>query len=390
MGQYRLFGGTLLTPEGPQKADLLLRGKAIEAVLPPDAAVSGDYLPVDCTGLYISPGFVDIHQHGGGGSDYMDPDPESYVRAVQAHLAHGTTSIMPTTLAAGREATAGAVARYVQAAADPRIRDRLLGLHMEGPYISPAQAGAQKPEHLRVFEPAEYRRLTQLGQGQIKRWSVAPELPGAKEFAAFARENGIALSIAHSNADFDTVQRAFDWGYTHITHFYSCISTITRKGGFRVPGVLEAGYYLEDMDVEIIADGCHIPPTLLKYVLKFKKPERIALVTDAMRAAGQNVTESFLGSPDDPQPVIVEDGVAKLTDRTAFAGSVATGDRLVKTMISCGATLSDAVKMVTENPLRMMGLSVKKGKLLPGWDADLCVFDEKIQIRSVFAGGEKN
>jgi N-acetylglucosamine-6-phosphate deacetylase len=143
-------------------------------------------------------------------------------------------------------------------------------------------------------------------------------------------------------------------------------------------------------DVEIIADGCHIPPTLLKYVLKFKKPERIALVTDAMRAAGQNVTESFLGSPDDPQPVIVEDGVAKLTDRTAFAGSVATGDRLVKTMVSCGASISDAVKMVTENPLRMMGLSVKKGKLLPGWDADLCVFDENIQIRSVFADGEKN
>ena len=167
MGQYRLFGGTLLTPEGPQKADLLLRGKAIEAVLPSDAAVSGDYLPVDCTGLYISPGFVDIHQHGGGGSDYMDPDPENYFRAVQAHLAHGTTSIMPTTLAAGREATAGAVKRYVQAAADPRIRDRLLGLHMEGPYISPAQAGAQKPEHLRVFEPAEYRRLTQLG-GNLK------------------------------------------------------------------------------------------------------------------------------------------------------------------------------------------------------------------------------
>ena len=386
MNQYRLFGGTVLTPEGLAQQDLLLKAGKIQGFVAPDAAVSADYAPVDCTGLYISPGFVDIHQHGGGGSDYMDTDPNAYYNAVQAHLAHGTTSFMPTTLAAGREATAAAVQRYVQAAADPRIRDRLLGLHMEGPYISPAQAGAQKPEHLRIFDEGEYRSLTELGQGHIKRWSVAPELPGAENFADFARENGIALSIAHSGADFDTVQRAFDWGYTHITHFYSCISTITRKGGFRVPGVLEAGYYLEDMDVEIIADGCHIPPTLLKYVLKFKKPERIALITDAMRAAGQDVTESFLGSAEDPLPVIVEDGVAKLTDRSAFAGSVATADVLVRNMVRCGASLSDAVKMVTENPLRMMGLSVKKGKLLPGWDADICVFDENIQIKAVFCG----
>ena len=387
MTQYCLSGGTLLTPDGAQPGTLLLRSGKIEAILPPGTPVSPDYVPVDCTGLYVSPGFVDIHQHGGGGSDYMDCDGSTYRSAVLAHLAHGTTSVMPTALSAGTEATANAVRAYVAATRDSAISGHLLGLHMEGPYISPAQAGAQKPEHIRSFHAPEYRALTELAEGHIKRWSVAPELPGAESFAAFARQNGIALSIAHSDADFDTVQRAFDWGFCHITHFYSCISTITRRGGFRVPGVLEAGYYLSDMDVEIIADGCHLPPALLSYVAKFKAHHRIALITDAMRAAGQDVKESFLGSPHDPQPVIVEDGVAKLPDRTAFAGSVATADRLVRNMVNAGVSLSAAVKMVTENPLRMMGLNVKKGRLQPGFHADLCIFDSNIQIQTVLCGG---
>jgi len=227
-----------------------------------------------------------------------------------------------------------------------------------------------------------------LADGQIRRWSVAPEVEGAEKFANFARENGIALSIAHSNADFDTVLRAYEWGYRHITHLYSCISTIVRRGGFRVPGVLEAAYYLDDMDVEIIADGCHLPHTLLAYIAKFKSHDRIALITDAMRAAGQKETCSFLGSPEDPLPVIIEDGVAKLEDRSAFAGSVATADRLIRNMIESGVSLPDAVRMMTANPIRMMAPELKKGVLREGFDADICIFDETIHINRVFCNGK--
>lgn len=388
MGKYRLAGGQLITDLGIIPYDLLISGMTIEEIISREEKSDASYEVIDCEGLYISPGFVDIHQHGGGGSDYMDDDPDAYVNATEAHLRHGTTSVMPTLLSADEKNIHRAVDAYLRAVSDPRIRANLLGVHIEGPYISAAQAGAQKPEHIRNFDAAEYERIWQQGQGHIKRWSVAPEVKGAKEFAAFAKEKGITISIAHSNADMDTVQEAFSWGFRHITHFYSCISTITRKGGFRVPGVLEAGYFIDGMDVELIADGCHLPLSLLQYVCKFKGHSHIALVTDAMRAAGQSVKESFLGCMDDPLPVIVEDGVAKLQDRSAFAGSVATADRLVANMVKAGVPLQSAVQMMTCNPIKMMGLQLKKGYIRKGLDADICVFDENISVKKVFCMGQ--
>ena len=385
--KYRLRNGILLTPNGTEELDLLINGKRIEALIGREESTSEEYVSIDCNNLYVSAGFVDIHQHGGGGSDYMDATADAYLQATDAHLRHGTTSIMPTLLSADKDALLTSIRAYRKAKQDPRITCNLLGLHIEGPYISPFQAGAQKPEHIRCFDADEYREIANVGDGEIKRWSVAPEVKGAQDFAAFASANGITLSIAHSNADFDTVKRAFDWGFRHVTHLYSCISTITRRNGFRVLGVLEAAYLLDGMNVEIIADGCHLPHELLSYVTKFKENERIALITDAMRAAGQDTAESFLGSSSDPLPVIVEDGVAKLTDRSAFGGSVATADRLVRNMLQSGSTLGDAVKMITVNPLRMMGLSVKKGELRPAYDADVCVFDRDIQIKHVFCNG---
>jgi len=388
MNKYRISGGILLTEQGLEKKDLLIANGVIEAIVEREHPTTVDYVTVDASNRYVSPGFVDIHQHGGGGKDYMEDAPDTYACATEAHLAHGTTSVMPTLLSADTEGLKRAIRGYLKAKEDDLVRANLIGLHIEGPYISPDQAGAQKPEHIRVFDEKEYRGITELADGQIRRWSVAPEVEGAEKFANFARENGIALSIAHSNADFDTVLRAYEWGYRHITHLYSCISTIVRRGGFRVPGVLEAAYYLDDMDVEIIADGCHLPHTLLAYIAKFKSHDRIALITDAMRAAGQKETCSFLGSPEDPLPVIIEDGVAKLEDRSAFAGSVATADRLIRNMIESGVSLPDAVRMMTANPIRMMAPELKKGVLREGFDADICIFDETIHINRVFCNGK--
>lgn len=388
MSKYRLSNGKLITENEILQMDLLISGTTIESVIPREMSTGDEYHVIDCSGCYVSAGFVDIHQHGGGGSDYMDPDPDAYLHATEAHLRHGTTSVMPTLLSADTSTTLDAVEAYLKAKNDDRIRTNLLGIHIEGPYISAEQAGAQKPEHIRIFDPAEYKKIYEHSEGAVKRWSVAPEVPGAKEFADFAKDTGITLSIAHSNADFDTVLQAFAWGYRHITHFYSCTSSISRKAGFRIPGVLEAGYYLDDMNVEVIADGCHLPGSLLRYVCKFKGHERIALVTDSMRAAGQNVSKSFLGSLSDPLPVIIEDGVAKMLDRKAFAGSVATADRLLLNMINSGLPLVEAVKMITVNPLKSMNLNIKKGSLKVGYDADICVFDENITVRNVFVMGK--
>lgn len=385
--KYRLCNGSVVTDASVIEKDVLIKDGIIEAVTGRDIITYG-YERIDCRELFISPGFVDIHQHGGGGSDYMDDDPDAYLNATNAHLTHGATSLMPTLLSADTDNTLRAVRAYKKAKSDPRIKADLIGLHIEGPYISPHQAGAQKPEYIRAFDEREYKAIVKEGDGHIKRWSVAPEIDGVEKFAAFAKENRITLSIAHSNADLDTVLRAYEMGFHHITHFYSCVSTIVRRGGFRVPGVLEAGYYIDGMNVEIIADGCHLPHSLLRYVVKFKDRDRVALITDAMRGAGQTEGKSFLGSMDDPLPVIIEDGVAKLEDRSAFAGSVATADRLVRNMLMCGLSIPEAIQMITVNPISMMGLDLKKGRIAPGYDADICVFDSDINVKKVFCGGE--
>ena len=388
MKYYRLTNGKVISGGNIYDKDVLIIGEKVEAVIPRNTEVSSDYQIIDCTDNYISAGFVDIHQHGGGGADYMDAEEDTFVKATMAHLKHGTTSIMPTTRSADKGSMLKAVKSYSEAMSDPRIRCNLIGLHMEGPYISDKQAGAQKPENIRIFDEREYREVFEASEGGIKRWSVAPEVEGVEKFSKFALENNITLSIAHSAADFDTVLKAFDMGFHHVTHLYSCTSSIERRQGFRVAGVLEAAYYIDDMNVEIIADGCHLPHQLLAYVAKFKSNDRIALITDAMRAAGQNTLTSFLGSADDPLPVIIEDGVAKLVDRSAFAGSVATADRLVRNMLLAGVDLPNAIKMVTENPIRMMCPDLKKGSLLSGYDADICVFDQNINIKNVMCMGE--
>ncbi|MBO4940364.1 MAG: N-acetylglucosamine-6-phosphate deacetylase [Clostridia bacterium] len=368
---------------------LLCANGEIEGILPNEqAAQTNGYREYDAKGMYVSAGFVDTHVHGGGGADFMDDGDDTYKKCIYAHMRHGTTSIMPTTLAAETAHFRRAIRRYNQAKQDQEIGKYLVGLHMEGPYFSPAQAGAQKPERIRDFTEWEYTELIDLAEGNIRRWSAAPELSGAEKFAAYAKEKGIVLSIAHSDADFDTVVKAYDWGFCHATHLYSGMSTVSRKKGFRIAGVVEAAYYLDGMDVELIADGCHLPNSLLKLAVKSKGVEHVALITDAMRAAGENVTESYLGDSTDPTPVVIEDGVAKLLSREAFGGSIATTDRLLKTILGAGVSLCDGVKMLTENPVRMMGIQDKIGKIEKGYAADLCIFNENIEIACVFKQGE--
>jgi N-acetylglucosamine-6-phosphate deacetylase len=262
-----------------------------------------------------------------------------------------------------------------------------LGMHIEGPYFSMEQRGAQDPRFIRLPDPQEYNEILQ-HSSIVKRWSAAPEVEGAVEFGRFLVSKGILPSIAHTDAIYEEVLEAYEVGYTHITHFYSCMSGVSRRDAFRYAGVIESGYLLDDMTVEIIADGIHLPPALLKLVYKIKGPDKIALVTDAMRAAGMPPGESILGGLEHGLKVIVEDNVAKLPDRSAFAGSVATTIQLVRNMVNLAEVpLIDAVKMMTITPAKIMGADDKKGSIVIGKDADLVIFDDNIDLHKTIIDG---
>jgi N-acetylglucosamine-6-phosphate deacetylase len=209
------------------------------------------------------------------------------------------------------------------------------------------------------------------------------------EFGRYLQAHNILPAIAHTDAVYDDVVNAFENGYTLATHFYSGMSGVSRRNAFRFAGVIESVYLMDEIDVEIIADGVHLPAPLLKLIYKVKGVDRIALITDAMRAAGMGPGESILGSKKNGLRVFVEDGVAKLPDRTSFAGSVATTDRLVRTMINvAGISLIEAVRMMSLTPARIMKINTHKGSIAVGKDADIVIFDEGIHIQSAVVGGE--
>ena len=373
---YRILHGmTILVSAG--KIDVISEGD-IDA---PEA------ITIDAAGCYVSPGFIDLHVHGGGGHDFMDGTEEAFLAIAKLHARHGTTSMTPTTLSCERADLLQTLQVYDNVSQKESPGAAFIGMHLEGPYFSMNQRGAQDPRYIRNPDPAEYRELVDRFPC-IRRWSAAPELEGALPFADWLRSKGILVALAHTDAIFEEVAVAFERGYTHATHFYSAMSGVTRRGTARYAGAVEAGYLINEMTVEIIADGIHLPAPLLKLVYKIKGAGKTALITDAMRGAGMPPGESILGGRNNGLRVIIEDGVAKLPDRSAFAGSVATADRLVRNMIQLGEVpLCEAIRMMTTTPAGIMGVGDRKGALLPGKDADIILFDEQINISCTLVGG---
>lgn len=387
MDRIKIFNGRLITPYRIIKnGSIVIEDGRIACICEGDVNTS-DCMEIDAGDNYVSPGFIDIHTHGGGGHDFMDGTVESYIGAAEMHARHGTTSMVPTTLTSTNDELKNTFETYKKAKAGNKNGAGFIGIHLEGPYLSPEQKGAQDPRYIRDPKPEEYMEI--LGWSEdLVRWSAAPELEGAMEFALQLKKRGILPSIAHSNAIYEQVQEAFENGFSHITHLYSGMSGVRRINAYRYAGVIESAFLIDEMTVEIIADGAHLPASLLKLIYKIKGASRIALVTDSMRGAGMPEGESILGSIKDGQKVIIEDGVAKLPDKTAFAGSVATADRLVRTMIaSADVPVIDAVRMITSTPAEIMGLTAKKGTLAKGKDADVVIFDNNVDIRTTIING---
>lgn len=389
MDKIKIFNGIVITPYRTINNGCILIENGKIAEVSDNFIKSEGYYEIDAEGKYISPGFIDIHLHGGGGYDFMDGTVEAYIGAAEAHAAHGTTSMVPTTLTSTMEELKNTFSVYKEARKKNYKGSQFLGLHLEGPYFAMSQKGAQDPRYIKNPDPKEYEEILSWSD-DIIRWSAAPELEGALDFAAKLKNIGILPSIAHTDAVLEDVERAFECGFTHVTHFYSAMSMVRRINAYRYAGVVEAAYLNDGMTVEVIADGVHLPASLLKLIYKIKGAENIALVTDSMRAAGMPEGESILGSLKDGQRVIVEDGVAKLMDKSAFAGSVATTDRLVRNMIKLAKVpIVDAVKMATIVPARIIGADRQKGSLVQGKDADIIIFDKDINIECTLIGGRK-
>lgn len=376
----RLKSDRIITEDGLFCGYVYFDGELITAVTKDELPFDEEY---DFTGDYVSPGFIDIHTHGGAGHEFFG-SAKDIVMGCNFHLAHGTTSICPTISAAPFEVMEKSVVQARIAKADPELKANLIGLHMEGPYLSAEQCGAQCPDFITPPIPEQYEKLVDENLDVLTRWTYAPENDADGCFCKYLTEHGILVSAGHTNAIGEEMRLATEMGCKLITHLYSCTSSITRDHGFRRLGVIESAYLNDDMYVEIIADGRHLPRELIRLIIKIKGTDRVILCTDSLALAGTDITEGVtLGTE-----FIIEDGVCKLKDRSAFAGSIATADVLVRTLVKeVGASVEESVKMLTKVPAELLGLN--KGMLKKGLDADIIVFDGDINIKKIIVMGKE-
>ena len=357
-------------------------------------AITDEELPcdreIDAEGLYLSPGFIDIHTHGAGGYDFADGTAEDILQAAAAHAAHGTTTLFPTATATSNEE----ILRFITGVKEAMRKNApgkpyIVGTHLEGPYFAMSQRGAQDPRHIRNPDPEEYQQWIAAGEGTVKRMSFAPELPGSDTLCETLQKEGIIAAYGHTEAIYQEIQPLIQKGCRLATHLYSGMNTVTRRDLWRKLGGVETAFLEDEVTAEIIADGLHLPPELLKMIYKIKGADKLCLVTDSMRGAGMGEGPSILGPHQNGQPCIIEEGIAFLPDKSSFCGSIATADRLVRVMHQeVGVPLPECIQMMCATPARVMNLP-DRGELKVGFVADLVLFDKNIEIKHVFMQGKE-
>ena len=378
----QIINGQILTPQGWLKdgSVLINDGKILE-ITNSDLAVIGATV-IDAKGMFIVPGFVSMHCHGGGGHDFTEGTTEAFKEAAAAHLKHGSTTIFPTLSSTTFENIRLAAATCDQLMAED-ADTTIMGLHIEGPYLNENMAGTQWKEFLKNPDPEEYKALVESTKC-IKRWDISPELPGAHDFARYMTSKGILTAITHTEAEYQEIKDAFAAGFTHAAHFYNAMPGFHKRREYKYEGTVESVYLMDDMSVEVIADGVHLPATILKLVYKVKGVEKTCLVTDSLKFAG------YTGETINDPNYIIENGVCKWADRQTLAGSIATADVLVQTMVKkAGIPLEDAVRMASETPARLTGIADSKGTLEKGKDADIVILDNDVNVRCVFTKGKE-
>jgi len=384
-----IVGGTVYTPSRIVRNGVLLIENRRIAEIGARRSVtlpSGTEI-VDARGGIICPGMVDIHLHGGDGADCVDGTEQAVRTVARRHLRQGTTSLLPTTATEPLPQIWRSFDAVRKVMSDPHQGEaHVLGVHMEGPFFSVSQRGAHAAELLRMPTPAEERTLFNY-LDVVKRVSLAPERAGALSLIERLSAAGVLVSGAHSDALYGQVCEAMAAGMSHITHLWSGMSTVRRIGPKRYSGMLEAGLIEDGLTGEIIADGYHLPSSLIKMAYRLKGAEKLCLVSDAMRASGCGPGEYEVAG----QAAIVEPGggVAITPDHKAFAGSISTVLQCLQHIVlTVGISLQDGLRMATETPARIQGVADRAGRLAPGMPADVLILDPgTLALRATFMGG---
>ncbi len=345
---------------------------------------------VDAGGLYLAPGFVDIHIHGGAGSDFMDAEDADIETVFRYHAAHGTTSLCPTTATAPLDeilASLDTIARYRNG---PQSFGRALGAHIEGPYLAMTKRGCHLPQFVRNPEEREWKRI--LERGPVASMTLAPELPGARALVEELHGRGANANAGHSEALYQEVEEAADWGVRHVTHLYCAMTDAMNNRWRGTPnprsgGIVEAVYLDDRLSSELITDGKHLSPEMLKLAFRNKGYEKLAIVTDAMRGAGMPDGEYAFG-PRHGMRATVRNGEARVPDGTALASSVFPMNEMVRVFRElAGCPLWQAVRMASLTPAQIVHRNDQIGSLAPGKFADLLIIDEQVRVQATYIGG---
>ena len=339
---------------------------------------------INASGRTVVPGFVDVHIHGGGGHDVMQGTREALELITATVAAHGTTSLVATTVTASeketRDSVAG-IAHFILNTSQYPARElsaEILGIHFEGPFISPARRGVHPAKWIVAPSPELLAQLLKEARGTAQILTLAPELPGALELIIKARQAGLIVSLGHTDATYEQAQAAIEAGASHAAHVFNAMRPFSHRG----TGVIGAVLTSPKVSAELIADGVHVDDAAMRMLVELKTPERVILVSDGISATGMPDGKYQLGMFE----VKVSGGVARNAEGK-LAGSTLTLDRAMRNMVALGVPLSSALRMVTANPARQIGLGARKGVLAPGADADLVFLDDKLEVSGVMTRG---
>jgi N-acetylglucosamine-6-phosphate deacetylase len=376
--QTILIGGTLLTPDQTLvDHSLIIKGEEILDVAPHSPVPDHASETIDVNGFFIVPGFIDVHVHGAVGFDTMDSTSEAILAMGDYFARHGVTAFLPTTVTASAKDTRASITNVANTPLSS-TGARHLGVHLEGPYVSHEFRGAQPPQHLRAADPNEYNAW--LESDQVRLITVAPEVEGVPELISAGSKTGVEFALGHTNATYEQVLSAVERGLRQATHTFNGMPGLNH----RTPGPLGAVLSDDRIWAQIIVDGVHVHPAIVKLLIKAKGTDRTMIVTDAIRASGMEDGDYALGD----QMVHVKDGIAR-TDAGGLAGSTLTMDRALRNVIEyANLSLMEALPMVTRVPAASIGVENRKGFLQPGFDADIVVLDHSYHVRMTIVGGK--
>lgn len=380
----RIINGTVIFRNRVEKADISINKGYITPIGQTDEP------EIDAAGFYVCPGFIDIHTHGGYGGDFMDASTDAFDKVLRFHLENGTTSVLATTVTAPISSICRFLGFYREYVKNSDRFARLLGVHLEGPYLSKRNRGAQKEEYLRIPEQDDYSFI--LDNADIVRSvTIAPELPGAPKMAEELSQKGILVCGGHDDGVYPEFLPTLRNGLSHLTHVYCAMSELRFRNSERNVGLREYGMTDDTLTCEMIADNKHIPPQLAKMIVRCKGVGRTCVVSDSLRCAGMppDGKTYLLGAEDDPQSqrVILSDGVALLADGSRYAGSITPVRAMVRNLIEAGIPISDAVQMGTLTPAKILGEG-DLGEIALGRRADLCLLDKEFNTVMVLKEGE--